>query len=62
MIKGYTMTQICNIMLVHCNPLVCGVIVEEEYNNFEAFTLGIVYTEYNRILQITTIFSNLHRM
>jgi hypothetical protein len=55
--------QICNIMLVHCNQLFHAVVIaEDEYNDFEASTLGIVYTEYNRILQITPIFSNLHKM
>jgi hypothetical protein len=31
------------------------VIVEEEYNHFEASTPGIVPSEYNRILQNTPI-------
>jgi hypothetical protein len=38
-------------MLFHCNQLVRVLIVEDDYNNFEASTLGIVYTEYNIIPQ-----------
>jgi hypothetical protein len=38
------------------------VIVGDKYNNFAASTLGIVYMEDNRILQITPIFSNLHKL
>jgi hypothetical protein len=56
------MSPICNQMLVPCNHLVCLVIVEEETNNYEASTIRTVSIEYNRILQITPIFSNLHRM
>jgi hypothetical protein len=58
------MTQICKIrMLVHhCNQLVRVVVAEDYYNNFEASTLGIFYIEYNIMLQIIPIFSNLHKM
>jgi hypothetical protein len=38
------------------------VIVEEGHNHFEASTLGTVSSEYNRILQNTPIFSNLHKL
>jgi hypothetical protein len=53
---------ICTHMLVHCNPLVCMVIVEVGSNNYEGSTLRTVSREYNRILQITPLISNLHRM
>jgi hypothetical protein len=36
------MAQICNQMLVPCNKLVRLVMAEEDYNNFEASTLGTV--------------------
>jgi hypothetical protein len=39
------MTCICNTMLVHCNQPVCVVIAEDDYINFEASALGIVYKE-----------------
>jgi hypothetical protein len=38
------------------------VIVEVGSNNYEAFTLRNLSSEYNIMLQIIPIFSNLHRM
>jgi hypothetical protein len=39
------------------------IIAEDDWNNFEASTLGIVYMEeYNRILRNTPILSNLHKL
>jgi hypothetical protein len=49
-------------MLVPYNQLLDMVIGEDDYNNFEACTLGTVTTEYNRILWITPIFSHLHKL
>jgi hypothetical protein len=49
-------------MLVPCNPLVGMVIVEVYSKHYEASTLRIISREYNRILQITPIFSNLHKL
>jgi hypothetical protein len=37
------------------------VIVKDGSNNYEASTLRTLSSEYNIILQNTTIFSNLHR-
>jgi hypothetical protein len=45
-------------MFIPWNQLLRMVIVEDDYNNFEACTLGNVTTEYNRILWITPIFSH----
>jgi hypothetical protein len=47
-------------MLVPYNKLVCMVIVEVISNNYEASTLRIVSREYNIILQITPLISNLN--
>jgi hypothetical protein len=55
------MTPICNQMLVPYNPLVC-MVIEVGSNNYGAYTFGIVNSEYQRILQITSIISNLHKM
>jgi hypothetical protein len=49
-------------MIVPCNQVVRMVIVENGYNNFEDSTFGNVSMEYNIILQITPIFSNLHKL
>jgi hypothetical protein len=38
------------------------VIVHDATNSYEAFTLQNISSEYNRILQITPILSNLHKM
>jgi hypothetical protein len=38
------------------------VIAEDKSNNCDAFTLRILSSEYNRLLQNTQIFSKLHRM
>jgi hypothetical protein len=38
------------------------VTVEVGSNTYEASTLGIVSSEYQRILQNTPIFSNVHKM
>jgi hypothetical protein len=38
------------------------VIVEDLSNNYDAFTLRTLSSEYNRLLQNTQIFSKLHRM
>jgi hypothetical protein len=38
------------------------VIIDEATNNDETFTLQNLSSEYNRILHITPIFSNLHKM
>jgi uncharacterized membrane protein len=56
------MSPICNIMLVYCNPFIGMMIMEDGSNNYDAFTIRAVSIEYNRILQNTQIFSNLHRM
>jgi hypothetical protein len=47
--KYNTMTQICNIMIVPCNPLLCMVIADDAANNFYAFKLRTVSIEYHRI-------------
>jgi hypothetical protein len=49
-------------MLVHCNLLVCKETVEDGSQNYEAFTLRSLSSEYNRLIYITPIFSNHHRM
>jgi hypothetical protein len=61
MIKA-AINQICTQMLVHCKSLVCMVIVEVGSINDAASTLRTLSSEYNIMLQITPIFSNLHRM
>jgi hypothetical protein len=38
------------------------VVVDDDANHDEAFTLRTLSSEYNRILHITPIFSNLHKM
>jgi hypothetical protein len=48
-------------MLVSCNQLLRVVIVEDDYTNVEACTLGTVVTKYKRILWITPILSHLHK-
>jgi hypothetical protein len=40
----------CNIELVHCNQLVCMLIMEEGINNYEASTLITLSSEYIIIL------------
>jgi hypothetical protein len=62
MIIGYTMSAICTQMLVPYNPLMFMVMMEVGSNNYEASTLRTVSREYNIILQITPLISNLHRM
>jgi hypothetical protein len=49
-------------MIVTCNQLVGMVIADDANNIFDAPTLRTVSLEYHIILQITPIFSNLHRM
>jgi hypothetical protein len=39
---------------------VCTIVVEDGSNNYEASALKTVSREYNRILQITPLISNLH--
>jgi hypothetical protein len=56
------MAQIYNHMLVPCKYLLPMVISEDGTNNCEASTFGTVSMEYNRELQNTTIFSNLHKL
>jgi hypothetical protein len=53
------MSPVCNIMIVPCNQLVGMVIVDDATNNYEAFTLQSLSSEYNRILR-TTEYSILH--
>jgi hypothetical protein len=61
--KYSTLSLICNLMIVPCNPFVCMVIVDDANNHFDALTLRIVsIDEYHRILQITPIFSNVHQL
>jgi hypothetical protein len=38
------------------------VIVEDVSNNYDPFTIRMDSSEYTRILKITPIFTNLHRM
>jgi hypothetical protein len=52
MIIGYHVTD-CNIKLVHCNPLICMVMVEDKPNNYDASTLIILSSEYNRLFHNT---------
>jgi hypothetical protein len=49
-------------MVVSWNKLVCMVIVNDATDNYEDSTLQNLSSEYNRIIQITPIFSNLHKM
>jgi hypothetical protein len=46
-------------MLVLSNQLFCKVIAEDGYNNFEAYTHGIIFLEYNRNIHNTPIFRNI---
>jgi hypothetical protein len=57
------LTYINDVMIVAFNPLVSIVIVDDATNNYEAFTLRTISSaEYNIILQITQIFSNVHKV
>jgi hypothetical protein len=56
------MSPICTQMLVPYSQLLCMIIVEVGSNNYAASTLRTISREYNIILQITPIFSDLHRM
>jgi hypothetical protein len=40
--KYNTMTRICNLMIVPCNPLLCMVIVDDTNNKYDASTLRTV--------------------
>jgi hypothetical protein len=60
--KRTAITPICNIMLVHCNPPICMVIIQDGSSNYEAFRITTLSSEWNILLYITSIFSNLHRM
>jgi hypothetical protein len=40
--KYNTMTRVCNLMIVPCNPLLCMVIADDANNNFDAPTLSTV--------------------
>jgi hypothetical protein len=58
-----TMTQICNLMIVPCNQLVCMVIADDASDTFDDFTLRTVSMEYNIILsriyqQYSQIYTN----
>jgi hypothetical protein len=50
------------LMLLPCNRCVCMITVKCGSNSYEASTLRTISSEYNRILQITPLFSNLNRM
>jgi hypothetical protein len=61
--KYNTMTQICNIIIVPCSPLLCMVIVDDENNNFDAPTPRNVFLRVqHNTLQNTPIFSTIHKL
>jgi hypothetical protein len=48
--KYNTMTRVCNLMIVPCNPLLRMVIADDVSKHFDAFKLRTVSMEYNGIL------------
>jgi hypothetical protein len=60
--KLYSLTHICNLMIVTCNQLFHMMLREDATNNFEVNTLRTVSIEYNIIPSRIQKFSNLHKL